>query len=189
MKKALLVCAIITISYLSFGQIRYFEINSSKQYPDNTWTAYLELDTTIQNGMQEVITDGIILNPQVKNFSFYNKFDLSKCMFTADISIEAEDIIDMINEIVLDNVDYVSKTFVNVWISENKKEILFQIEDIASDLQRRQIEEVLMKDELIINAVVNGDDCKIITTGNFTPEYIQTTLDRFGVIISPASIK
>jgi hypothetical protein len=46
-----------------------------------------------------------------------------------------------------------------------------------------------MKDELIINAVVNGDDCKIITTGNFTPEYIQTTLDRFGVIISPASIK
>jgi hypothetical protein len=110
-------------------------------------------------------------------------------MFTADKSVSSDMIIDMINEIAQDNFDYVSSTFVSVWISDSGKEIFFQIDNIANDLQRKQIEEALVKDDLITNAVINGDDCKIMTIGNFTPEYLQTILDRFGVEISSTSIK
>jgi hypothetical protein len=189
MKKTLLLILILSVACLSSGQIVTHEIVSSKEYPDNTWTAYLKLDLKIQQGMEDVVTEGILLDTRIKNFSFYNKSDLSKCMFTADKSVSSDMVVDLINEIVQDNFDYISSSFASVWTSDRGKEIYFRIDNIANDIQRKQIEEALLEDDLITNAVINGDDCKIMTTGNFTPEYLQSILDMFGVEINPLSVK
>jgi len=189
MKKFFILAVLSSITIGIQAQIVDFEIVSSKTYENNTRTSYLKLVGDFDKTMCEEIVSELESYPEIHKFSFYDKSNLMNCMFTAELSYDAEKIVQLINDMVENPGGGVSSGFVNGWENASGFEIFFQIDDIASDLQRRQIEEVLMKDTLIRNAVIIGDDCKIITTGNFTPEYLQTILDSFGVEISSSSIK
>lgn len=187
MRSLFLLFLILSVACYSTGQINSYRVVSSKEYADNTKTFYLEFDVSIDASMKEIITQELISNPQINHFSFYNKADLSKCMFTSDMSVDADMVVQMINDIIENNID--GSRFVNVWTNSTGQELFFQIEGITSDLQRKQIAEVLMKDTHIVNAVLNGFDCKIIVKQEITPEYVQIILDKFNVVINPASIK
>ncbi len=187
MRNLFLLFLTLSIAGYSTGQINSYRVVSSKEYADNTKTFYLEFDASIDASMKEIITQELISNPQINHFSFYNKADLSKCMFTSERSVDAEMVVQMINDIIDNNMN--SGRFVNVWTNSTGQELFFQIDGITSDLQRMQIAEVLMKDSQIENAVVNGFDCKIIVKQEITPEYVQIILDKLNVVINPASIK
>lgn len=185
----LLLLVLLSVSYYSLGQINSYQVVSSKEYADNTQTAYLEFDVKIDASFKEAITEEIMSNPLISNFSFYNKTDLSKCMFSADMSIDVETIVQMINDIVDNYIEAEGGRFINVWNDSTGQEVFFQIDGVISDLQRKQLAEVLMKDSLIKNAVINGSDCKIITLQKVSPEYIQIILDSFDVKINQSSFE
>jgi hypothetical protein len=189
MKRGFVLLFICLFAVSVSAQIVDFEIVSSKTYDNNTSTTYLTLVGDFDKALCDEIVSDLESYPEIQKFSFYDKTNPMKCMFTADLSFDAEIIVQLLNDIVANSVYNESPGFVNVWTSDSGKEIFFRIENIANDIQRKQIEEALVKDDLITNAVINGDDCKIMTIGNFTPEYLQTILDRFGVELSSSSIK
>jgi hypothetical protein len=189
MKKLFLLIVVSSLTVCAVAQIVSFDVVSSKTYDNNTSTYYLKLVGDFDKTMCEEIVSELESYPEIHKFSFYDKSNLMNCMFTAELSYDAEKIVQLINDMVENPGGGVSSGFVNVWENASGFEIFFQIDDIASDLQRRQIEEVLMKDTAILNAVVNLNDCKIIISQQLSPEYVQDILDKFGVKIRPNSIK
>ena len=189
MKRVLFLLFVCFSSYVCFAQIVHFDIVSSKTYENNTRTFYLTLVGDYDKSLCDEISSELESYPEIQKFSFYDKSDLMKCMFTADLAFDAEKIVQLINDMVVSGNNSNSLSFANIWKNQNGYEIFFQIDEIVSDLQRRQIEEVLMKDSRIMNAVVNMDDCKIISTELLSPLYIQDILNKFGIIIRQSSIK
>jgi hypothetical protein len=171
-----------------FSQVYSYTVTSSKEYPNNTRTSYIELDIKIDVSSKDFISQEILSNPLISNFSFYDKSDLSKCMFTYETSIDDITIVQMIYDFTDANNGGNDSRFSESWESENENEYFFQIDGINSDIQSKQIVEYLMKDQNIKNAVINSSGCKIITLQELTPEYIQKILDKFEVNISPESI-
>lgn len=189
MKRVLLLLFVCFSSFVCFAQIVHFDIVSSKTYENNTRTFYLTLVGDYDKSLCDEISSELESYPEIQKFSFYDKTDLMKCMFTADLTFDAETIVQLINDIVVSGDNSNSLSFTSVWKNQAGYEIFFQIDDITSDLQRRQIEEVLMKDSKITNAVVNKDDCKIFSSEQLSPLYVQEILNKFSVEIRQSSIK
>jgi hypothetical protein len=189
MKKTILLLLILQAAFFCLAQTNSFQVVSSKVYENNTQTAYLNLNSKIDESMKEMITEEILSNPLISNFSFYNKSDMSKCMFTFDMSIDTETIVQMIYDIIEETSDVANGRFVENWTNSNEKGYYFIIDGITNDLQKNQIVEFLMKDQQITFAVINDSDCKIMTLQDITPEYVQTLLDNFDVTINPISIE
>jgi hypothetical protein len=189
MKRGFVLFFVFLFAVSVSAQIVDFEIVSSKTYDNNTSTTYLTLVGDFDKTLCDEITSDLESYPEIQKFSFYDNTDLMRCMFTADLAFDAEKIVQLINDMVVSGNNSNSLSFANIWKNQNGYEIFFQIDEIVSDLQRRQIEEVLMKDSRIMNAVVNMDDCKIISTELLSPLYIQDILNKFGIIIRQSSIK
>lgn len=189
MKKIFFLLFALQIAYFSFAQTNSYQVISSKEYPNNTKTSYIELDFKIGESNIDFITEEIISNPLISNFSFYNKSNSSKCMFTSDMSIETETIVQMIYDINETYYDNDNRKFIESWTNSTGMEYFFQIDGIINDLQRIQIAEALMKDKNITNAVINGSGCKILTSQDISPEYIEVILDKCEVGISETSIE
>lgn len=189
MKKVLVLLFACVSFFWCSAQIVHYDIVSSKTYENNTRTSYLTLVGDYDKTLCDEITSELESYPEIQKFAFYDKTNLMKCMFTAELSFDEEKIVQLINDIVDGGGNSGSLSFVNIWENTTGYEIFFQIDDITGDLQRRQIEEVLMKDPNITNAVVNSNDCKIFITELLSPDYIQAILDKFTVKIRPSSIK
>ena len=122
MKNTVLLIIAVTLSIMSYGQIKSFTLISGKEYPNNTRTQYLQLDQQINPSFHVAIKGKLLSNPLISNFSFYDNADYSQCMYTADLSINGDDIIAIMNKVILSNEEIVkdSETTSKQTTTENK---------------------------------------------------------------------
>lgn len=102
MKKTLLFLFYICLSITLLSQeVKVANIISEKEYPNNTKTCYVKLIHSISPDLDILIKNYVIeSDSRIINFSFFDKEDYSKFMYTSETSVTVDNIIEKINEAI-----------------------------------------------------------------------------------------
>lgn len=102
MKKTLLFLFYICLSMTLLSQeVKVAYIISEKEYPNNTKTCYVKLGQSISPDLDTIIKKYVSESDnRIITFSFFDKKDYSKLMFTSEISMTTDNIIEKINEAI-----------------------------------------------------------------------------------------
>jgi hypothetical protein len=105
-------------------------------------------------------------------------------MFTSDLSINAEMIVQMINDIISNSLNMVYERFEKTRVVENGIEIDFRVVGVINEEIIKEIEMDLNSDELILSSYISGaNTCKIIVSEEISPKYLQDILDKYSLKI------
>jgi len=182
MKKAVLL-TIIVLSVLGLqAQIRSFTIDGSKVYENNTRTSYLTLVGELDKDMADVIVKELGSNPDIQKFAFYDKSNLMKCMFTADKSVDEQQIVDLINEVFETyNSDFgSSRKFSKIEVYPDNIVVYFKVDGLADISDLKSFVETLIGDSMIQSVELFDDGLfKLKADANLTPEYINQKLSSY----------
>lgn len=177
----------LTISMFSYGQITSFKLISGKEYPNNTRTQYLQLDQTVDKDLHQIIKTELLNNPLITNFSFYDKSDYSMCMYSSDLSIDGDDIIVLINQ-VLESKTEIDKD-ANSKLNKNETVYYFYQYKIINNRNvndQKQIISNLIQNQSIVDAKINNNNIlKIKSRQEMSLDEISQILSDFDFFISP----
>ncbi len=82
-------------------EVKVAYIISEKEYPNNTKTCYVKLGQSISPDLDAIIKKYVSESDnRIITFSFFDKKDYSKLMFTSEISMTTDNIIEKINEAI-----------------------------------------------------------------------------------------
>lgn len=183
MKKRLLFILFAFVYLNVNSQVLSFRTDAVKEYDDNTRTSYITLDGVISSDIIPVIEKEILVNQDVKHFSFYDNTNRSKCMFTSVSSVDGKQIVDMINDIISENIREDKNTQPVDII--NDEVFKFNLEGIKDEMHKKQIVEILLRYGWVISADINVDNvCKLVLKkGTEMPE-IEKVFENLGLKIS-----
>lgn len=183
MKKRLLFI-LFALVYLNVNsQVLSFRTDAVKEYDDNTKTSYITLNVVITPDIIPVIEKEMLVNRDVKYFSFYDSTNRSKCMFTYASSVDEKQIVDMINHIISDNtLKNNNLQSVNIL---NDEVLKFNLEGIKDEMHKKQIVEILLQYGWVISVDINEDNvCKLILKKGIEIPEIEKVFENLGLKIS-----
>jgi len=186
MKKTILICTCILCSFVINAQITSSKLISTKTYENQTQTSYLVLSGYIQEDFKEDLTKQIENHPDIKKFSFYDNTNIMKCMFTSNLSINENQIVDLINDIIS---EYSLQKIVDknsmVEKSNSLYVLKFNILDIKNESQKQQILNSLTNNELVFSVDINSDNvCKLVLKEEIEIEFIVNIFEDLGLRVS-----
>ncbi len=186
MKNTVLLIIAVTLSIMSYGQIKSFTLISGKEYPNNTRTQYLQLDQAVNQDYHIEIKGEILSHPLITNFSFYDKTDYSQIMFTSDISLNGNDIIDIMNQ-VIEKSSITSENTNSKVISTQDKYLFykFNISDTLDEALKKQIISALLKDPSIVDVKISSQEMKIKTIREMTSDEIIILVSELDFEMTP----
>ena len=185
MKKLyLFTITLLSVVYLS-AQVKDFTIVSSKTYENNTRTSYLTLDANLDDDTAILIEKELEQHPDISRFSFYAKPNLSKCMFTTNISLDEQMVVDLMNEITynFDNTASIKKF--------KKTNYDGKIYAVAFKLEMPQNKDYIKDAVNLLNKDDKFTDINIIDDIHFelrsyepiNADYVISVFDEFGLKI------
>ncbi len=185
MKKLyLFTITLLSVVYLS-AQVKDFTIVSSKTYENNTRTSYLTLDANLDDDTAILIEKELEQHPDISRFSFYAKPNLSKCMFTTNISLDEQMVVDLMNEITynFDNTASIKKF--------KKTNYDGKIYAVAFKLEMPQNKDYIKDAVNLLNKDNKFTDIDIIDDIHFelrsyepiNADYVISVFDEFGLKI------
>ncbi len=193
MKKIfLMTITLLSVVYLN-AQVKSFDVISSKTYENNTRTSYIHLDADLDAETAIIIEKELEQHPDISRFSFYAKPNLSKCMFTTNISVDEQIVVDLMNDAIFTNTetttiakrDFRSRGFIN-----NLHVTSFALDfDIDSDLLQ-EIMTSFKENDLIIDVDYDSKSrFKISSNELIYPQYIEDLLLEWEIEIVKEDIK
>jgi len=179
MKKLyLFTITLLSVVYLS-AQVKDFTIVSSKTYENNTRTSYLTLDANLDDDTAILIEKELEQHPDISRFSFYAKPNLSKCMFTTNISLDEQMVVDLMNEITynFDNTASIKK-FKKTNYDGKIYAVAFKLEMPQNKDYIKDAVNLLNKDDII-------DDIhfELRSYEPINADYVISVFDEFGLKI------
>jgi hypothetical protein len=164
MKKNVLVFLFVFTSVFINAQIVSYNLDSAKEYDDNTRTAYLTLIGTVPIELHAVIQGEIMAYPNVLSFSFYDNTDAMKCMYSSENSVDEKKIVEIINEIILNNSSSLTSYNSQLQAECVQEEVLkFTISGAVDEAQRINIVDVFSKYTWVKSVDINPDNvCKMV---------------------------
>lgn len=193
MKKILLV-AIIALSAIGLqAQIKNYDVVASKTYENGTRTAYLEIEAELDHDLAVIITKELESNPDIHKFSFYAEPDFTKLMFTSNISVDEQMVVDLMNEVLFSDYpsDQISeRDFRNRGFINNLHVTNFTLDfDVDSDLAA-DIINVFKESDLIIDVDYFGKSEFRLTSDELVfPQDIENLLLEWEIKIKKEDIK
>lgn len=161
----------ITIFFLIFifgynlnAQIKSFSVDGSKEYPNKTRTSYLTFSGYIAPDLAGIIATEMSKHPLILVFSFYDETDNLKCMYTSDLRLDDEKIVDLINSIILkNNKELIVYEFPNTVYNGDTKFVKVEIQGLENEGAKKQVIDELLKYDQVVSVEINNDNyCSIL---------------------------
>lgn len=192
MKKIVLVISGVLLSSMLFSQVDSYTIEASKTYEDHTKTVYLNLVGVLDGDLAKQIEATLEAQSDIHKFSFYANPDFKKCMFTANTSVDVDEIIALINETVYDaNPPEGSQiVFANQAQYENYFKAVFDLDRQPDDEVIKYIQNTLKESDFISDVNYKGNaHFEIFAYEPLYVERVNQLLQQFDVEISESSLK
>ena len=193
MKKVILFFVMAVYAMTLFSQVNSFKIDASKTYEDGKKTSYLTLCGQIDVDDTILVEEELESLPGVYKFSFYNSKDLSKCMFTSDLSIDEALIVDMIYDVI----DAIKEEDANIdqgkhmqfsesSLLNNYYSVRFEINDLSPDDNKLVLEIThTFKDNPMISDVnYNNGIWELFSQQSIKPTDIEEIISFWGLSIN-----
>lgn len=178
----------MAIVLTTMSQIESFKTDSYKEYSDGTRTEYLTLDTRISKNAVEFVKAEVLKNSLVSNFSFYDKADFSKVMFSSESGYTAENLIIAINAAL--EICEAEQPDVNELDERGRYTATFQLKGVDNDTQVKNVYDLIKR--LGEYSEINIDQDMICVIKSYQPVNlveIQAVLNGVGVEIVKMSNK
>jgi hypothetical protein len=178
MKKSITFFLIILFGLNLNAQIKSFIVDGSKEYVNKTRTSYLTFSGYIAPELSGVITTEMSKHPLILVFSFYDKTDYLKCMYTSDLRLDDQQVIDLINDIITQNTKPVAAyEFPNTVYSLDTKLVEIKIQGIKTEEHKKQIIQELLRYDQIITVEINKDNyCNIVMNKSMNSQKVKDIL-------------
>jgi len=193
MKKLyLFTITLLSVVYLS-AQVKDFSIVSSKTYENNTRTSYLLLDANLDDDTAILIEKELEQHPDISRFSFYAKPNLSKCMFTTNISIDEQVVVDLMNDVIYtngNNTEIPERQFKNLAHINDFYKANFTL-DIEDDYDlMNEIYRIFKESDIISDVNYKGNSSfEIYTLEEISPDEVEKLLLNWDIKIKKEFIK
>jgi hypothetical protein len=183
MKKNVLVLLFAFMCVMLNAQILSYNLDSAKEYDNNTRTAYLTLIGTVPIELHPVIQREILANPNVLSFSFYDNTNPLKCMFSSESSVNEMQIVENINEIILNNSSSFMLNNSQIQVENLKEEVLkFTLTGSVEEAQRLHVVDVFSKYSWVKSVDINADNvCKMVLYKDANITEIERIFKELGV--------
>jgi len=193
MKKLFFVTvAMLSVIYLS-AQVKSFSISSSKTYDNNTRTSYLVLDADLDEELALIIEKDLERHPDISKFSFYAKPNLSKCMFTTNISIDEQIVVDLMNYAIHTNTEtsqILERDFSNRGLINNLHAVRFTLDiDIDNDLLQELMSTFKESDIILDVDYIGKSQFEVTSNELIYPKNIEALLLEWEIKIVQEDIK
>ncbi len=193
MKKLFFVTvAMLSVIYLS-AQVKSFSISSSKTYENNTRTSYLVLDADLYEELALIIEKDLERHPYISKFSFYAKPNLSKCMFTTNISIDEQIVVDLMNDAIHTNTEtsqILERNFSNRGLINNLHSVRFTLDiDIDNDLLQELMSTFKESDIILDVDYIGKSQFEVTSNELIYPKNIEALLLEWEIKIVKEDIK
>jgi hypothetical protein len=140
--------------------VKTLKVVSSKEYENNTRTTYLVLSEKVSQEYVDIITTEISAQKEVKLFSYYDKTDYSKCMFTVDKSLTESMVVDLINQVIEEhgeNSQRDERDFSNRGYINNYHITRFTLDTVVGEELLSEIVAILKESEIISDVEYKGN--------------------------------
>jgi len=182
------IISIILLGFIYFvanAQIISYNVDSEKQYDNDTKTTYLTLIASIDESMMTDIEREIVNNPDITTFSIFQNGTDIKCMYTVNNSISDTEIIQMINDIYavyLNSDDGLD--FPNTVYGDYEKTVKFILSGILDENHKQQIIEEISDNASVVAVEINPDNiCKLSVMKNVDKYMIQEMFSELDIEI------
>jgi hypothetical protein len=141
MKKLTFLLIVLIGSTGLYSQVSKIKTDAEKVYDNGTRTSYVTFSESVSRHKANLISVKLEAYPEIHRFSFYNTNDLTKCMFTADVSTTDEKILEYINY-ELSIISFIKEK------SEEEKKMQQEAEASAATKEKQAIENSIAKEEV-----------------------------------------